>query len=100
MNLVEVSFQFTALLMWRLGNPAGTLVAFSTQLMTLAKTVLYWLCEVCSGFKYTGHNHPIHAFWALGVTNGLWIVLPALAVSALGKCLLAKLAAKTKSKKN
>ena len=60
MNLLEVALQFLALALWRSAPSApsaaaaGTLVAYSTQLMTLAKTVLYGLSEACSGWKYTG----------------------------------------------
>lgn len=34
----------------------GLLVAFSAAVMTLSKTVLYWLCEYWSGFDNIGHN--------------------------------------------
>lgn len=91
MNLVEVALQFTTLALWRRGRHAGTLVAFVAQLMTLAKTLLYWLCEVFSGWKYTGHNSFQQAMLLLVLTNGFWIALPAVAVAQLGRNLSAAL---------
>ncbi|KAI0476870.1 hypothetical protein F4859DRAFT_480503 [Xylaria cf. heliscus] len=45
----------------------AVLVAFSASVMTLSKTVLYWLCEYYSGFDNIGHN----PFWDLIF---LWII--------------------------
>lgn len=51
------------------GKWAGraALVLFGVSLMTLSKTVLYWLNEYCSGFKNIGHNDASTIFF-------LWIV--------------------------
>ncbi|KAJ2966958.1 hypothetical protein NUW58_g10545 [Xylaria curta] len=40
------------------GRQAGVavLVAFSAAVMTLSKTLLYWLCEYFSGYDNIGHN--------------------------------------------
>ncbi|KAL4896632.1 hypothetical protein BDV59DRAFT_198990 [Aspergillus ambiguus] len=67
------------------------LVAYSASLMTLSKTVLYWLNEYFSGFANIGHNDAVTLlfFWVL--PNGLWIVLPSYNIYVLGAELVAAL---------
>ncbi|OJD15730.1 hypothetical protein AJ78_04028 [Emergomyces pasteurianus Ep9510] len=61
------------------------LVVFSGSVMTVSKTLLYALNEVCSGFDNVGHN----SFWTLIflwiIPNGLWIVVPSYASCYFGK---------------
>jgi hypothetical protein len=59
--------------------------------MTLAKTILYFLCEGADGF--TGYERAGAAvFFLLWVLpNGLWIAVPALIVRRTGKELVASL---------
>lgn len=45
----------------------AVLLAFSAALMTLSKTVLYWLNEAFSGFDNIGHNSPLDLLF-------LWII--------------------------
>ena len=45
----------------------ATLLMFATALMTLSKTVLYWLNEAFSGFDNIGHNDAFTLFF-------MWIV--------------------------
>lgn len=56
----------------------STLIAFSTALMTLSKTVLYWLNEAFSGFDNIGHNDAVTLFfyWIVPkcVTSVCWQV--------------------------
>ena len=42
-------------------------MAFAASVMTLSKTVLYWLVEYWSGFQNIGHNDAASLFF-------LWIV--------------------------
>lgn len=51
------------------GSPAAwaVLVAFSAAVMTLSKTVLYWLNEGFSGWDNIGHNSPLDMLF-------LWII--------------------------
>ncbi|RAL09890.1 uncharacterized protein BO97DRAFT_479751 [Aspergillus homomorphus CBS 101889] len=67
------------------------LVAYSASVMTLGKTVLYWLNEVFSGFDNVGHND----FWTLLfywiIPNGLWIIFPGYNMYILGAEIVAAL---------
>lgn len=45
----------------------AVLVAFAASVMTLSKTVLYWLIECWNGFENIGHNDAASLFF-------LWIV--------------------------
>ncbi|PYH43216.1 uncharacterized protein BP01DRAFT_393567 [Aspergillus saccharolyticus JOP 1030-1] len=67
------------------------LVAYSASVMTVGKTVLYWLNEVFSGFENIGHNDlwTLVFFWI--IPNGLWIVFPGYNVYLLGAEIVAAL---------
>ncbi|KAL0256937.1 hypothetical protein SLS55_007746 [Diplodia seriata] len=54
----------------------AVLVAFAASVMTLSKTVLYWLVEYWSGFQNIGHNDAASLFFLWIVPNGAWLVLP------------------------
>jgi hypothetical protein len=90
LNLVEVSLQLYALfLFWvRRDNPKGVLVGFSCQLMTLAKTVLYFTMDAMAQFKHSRHNPILNLILLYVLPNSLWIVFPAIAVNHFGKQLL------------
>lgn len=71
MNVVETFLNF--LYVWLLSNNAVTvgqanLVGFSAALMTLSKTILYWLIEPFSGYQHIGHNSTKDLLF-------LWIVI-------------------------
>jgi hypothetical protein len=60
MNVVETSLNL--LYLWLLNQQkidigVANLVGFSAALMTLSKTVLYWLVEPFSGYQHIGHNN-------------------------------------------
>ncbi|KAK4041344.1 hypothetical protein C8A01DRAFT_45494 [Parachaetomium inaequale] len=97
MNLAETLLYLAYLGLWYVyGTRAGTgtaaarravggrvgalavLVGFSAAVMTVSKTVLYWVLEYCSGFDNIGQND----FWTLFVLwiipNGAWIVAPSI----------------------
>ncbi|GFF30723.1 hypothetical protein IFM58399_02663 [Aspergillus lentulus] len=78
------------------------LVAFSASIMTLSKTVLYWLNEAFSGFANIGHNDAFTLITLWVIPNGLWIAFPSYNIYTLGKEILAALetsvpASRTKS---
>lgn len=78
MNLVEAGAQLWYFVLLARRSPAAWLVAFGVLLLTLSKTVLYFLIEHFSGWKNTSHNDA-WTFWTLFVLpNGVWIVVPAL----------------------
>ncbi|KAG9547469.1 hypothetical protein KCV04_g21065, partial [Aureobasidium melanogenum] len=54
----------------------AVLLLYGVALMTLSKTVLYWLNEAFSGFANIGHNSASDVFFLWVLPNGLWIVLP------------------------
>ncbi|KAI1121576.1 hypothetical protein F5Y10DRAFT_98315 [Nemania abortiva] len=77
------------------GRKAATavLVGFSAAVMTLSKTVLYWLCEYYSGFDNIGHNslQDLIVLWI--IPNGAWLVFPTFMIYELGCELVDNLAA-------
>ncbi|KAI1074484.1 hypothetical protein F5B20DRAFT_586238 [Whalleya microplaca] len=68
------------------GRPAAVavLTAFSAAVMTLSKTVLYWLNEYYSGFDNIGHNsiQDLIPLWI--IPNGAWLIFPSYMIYALG----------------
>ncbi|KAI1799539.1 hypothetical protein F4811DRAFT_93480 [Daldinia bambusicola] len=68
------------------GRPAAVavLVAFSAAVMTLSKTVLYWLQEYFSGFDNIGHNSVPDLILLWIIPNGLWLIFPAYIIYVMG----------------
>ncbi|KAF3064131.1 hypothetical protein GL218_01246 [Daldinia childiae] len=68
------------------GRPAALAVvlAFSAAVMTLSKTVLYWLQEYFSGFDNIGHNslQDLVLLWI--IPNGLWLIFPSYIIYIMG----------------
>ncbi|KAI1645350.1 uncharacterized protein F4817DRAFT_183094 [Daldinia loculata] len=68
------------------GRPAALAVvtAFSAAVMTLSKTVLYWLQEYFSGFDNIGHNslQDLVLLWI--IPNGLWLIFPSYLIYVMG----------------
>ncbi|KAI1184000.1 hypothetical protein F5B17DRAFT_413922 [Nemania serpens] len=62
----------------------AVLVAFSAAIMTLSKTVLYWLCEYYSGFDNIGHNTLPDLILLWIIPNGAWLVAPTFMLYELG----------------
>ncbi|EAW08159.1 uncharacterized protein ACLA_028840 [Aspergillus clavatus NRRL 1] len=67
------------------------LVAYSASIMTLSKTILYWLNELFSGFANIGHNDALTLITMWIIPNGLWIVFPSYNIYILGQEILAAL---------
>lgn len=73
-----------------LGRPSrAMLFAFAVSLMTLAKTVLFFLVDICSEFSNSGHvtNARDYALLYL-LPNSVWVFIPGCLVIALGRELL------------
>lgn len=68
------------------GRPAAlaVLVAFSAAVMTLSKTVLYWLNEYFSGFDNIGHNSREDLILLWIIPNGLWLIFPTYMIYSMG----------------
>ncbi|RMD40157.1 hypothetical protein DV735_g4978, partial [Chaetothyriales sp. CBS 134920] len=58
------------------GVAFAVLVAHAAAVMTLSKTVLYWLNEYFSNFENIGHNSACNIFWLWVLPNGAWLALP------------------------
>ncbi|KAI0874752.1 hypothetical protein GGS24DRAFT_327748 [Hypoxylon argillaceum] len=71
----------------------AVLVGFSAAVMTLSKTVLYWLCEYYSGFDNIGHNslQDLIVLWI--IPNGAWLIFPTIMIYELGSEMVENLAA-------
>ncbi|CAK7217998.1 hypothetical protein SCUCBS95973_003341 [Sporothrix curviconia] len=68
------------------GRTAGwaVLLAFSSAVMTLSKTVLYWLNEYYSDFDNIGHNDLYSLIFLWIIPNGAWLVLPTYMIYKIG----------------
>ena len=108
MNIVEtilniIYVYLTHSIQW----PGAPLLGFGAALMTLSKTLLYWLNEYHYGFCQIGHNNTstLIIYWihqwvssllllGLGIyyhqpfISRLWIVVPSMIVWVLGKSII------------
>jgi len=66
----------------------AVLVAYSAALMTVSKTVLYWLNEYYSGFANIGHNSFPDLLFLWIIPNGAWLVLPSYMIYLSGSEIL------------
>ncbi|CAJ2506253.1 Uu.00g003830.m01.CDS01 [Anthostomella pinea] len=68
------------------GRPAAlaVLTAFSAAVMTLSKTVLYWLNEYFSGFDNIGHNTIADLIPLWIIPNGAWLIFPSYMIYVMG----------------
>ncbi|KAJ5084571.1 hypothetical protein NUU61_009150 [Penicillium alfredii] len=67
------------------------LVAYTASVMTLSKTLLYWLNEFFSGFENIGHNDAVSLILLWIIPNGLWIIFPGYNIYVLGADILSSL---------
>ncbi|KAJ6102194.1 hypothetical protein N7486_004621 [Penicillium sp. IBT 16267x] len=67
------------------------MVAYTASVMTLSKTILYWLNEFFSGFDNIGHNDAFTLIVLWMLPNGLWIVFPSYSIYSLGGEILTSL---------
>jgi hypothetical protein len=61
------------------------LVGFSAAVMTLSKTVLYWLKEYYSGFDNIGHNTAFDLIFLWIIPNGAWLVGSTYMIISMGR---------------
>jgi len=81
MNLVESALNFIYLAKYfstsgETGRGGMLVVGFMGVVMTLAKTVLYMLVEVCSGGRHVAHNDLKTFVLFYILPNSFWIVFP------------------------
>ncbi|KAG9232561.1 hypothetical protein BJ875DRAFT_485957 [Amylocarpus encephaloides] len=62
----------------------AVLVGFSAAVMTVSKTILYWMNEFYSGFDNIGHNKWMDLTFLWIIPNGAWLVLPAYIIYVTG----------------
>ncbi|KAM3503239.1 hypothetical protein MY10362_004320 [Beauveria mimosiformis] len=62
----------------------AVLVGFSAAVMTLSKTILYWLNEYYSGFDNIGHNDLSSLIFLWIIPNGAWLVGSTWMIYSLG----------------
>ncbi|KAI8388116.1 uncharacterized protein BYT42DRAFT_559000 [Radiomyces spectabilis] len=94
MNLIEISLGLLFVRM--VGNKNYTqgqanLVGFSASILTLAKTILYWLMEVFSAMEHTKHNDWMTWIFLWVIPNGIWLVVPSIISLNLGRDLFQRL---------
>jgi len=66
----------------------AVLVAYSAAVMTVSKTVLYWMNEYYSGFENIGHNTVTDLIFLWIIPNGAWLVLPSYMIYLTGSEIL------------
>jgi len=66
----------------------AVLVAYSAAVMTVSKTVLYWMNEYYSGFENIGHNSVLNLVFLWIIPNGAWLVLPTYMIYLTGSEIL------------
>ena len=84
MSLVEIMIGLIGIFYYltKRGKVASLLI-FSSQLLTLAKTILIFFLEIIGGFPYTGHNHLNDLILYYYLPNSVWIILPLIVIMLL-----------------
>jgi hypothetical protein len=75
----------------------AVLIGFSAAVMTLSKTVLYWLQEYYGNYAHIGHNAPFELILLWIIPNGAWLIGPTYLIWDLGKSLVDGVAPHLKS---
>lgn len=90
MNIIEVVTCLYAIFLHYRGRKGASLIfAFSGSLMSLAKTVLYFVDEFGPGnFVYTGHNDAFHFIFLFFLPSFMWVLFPFLVCLSTGKQLV------------
>ncbi|KXN89027.1 hypothetical protein AN958_06378 [Leucoagaricus sp. SymC.cos] len=86
MNIIETLLNLIYVyLAHKVQWPGAPVIGFGVALVTLSKTLLYWLNDYYCGFCQIGHNDALTLviYWVL--PNGLWIVVPFAIAWVLGK---------------
>ncbi|PFH51585.1 hypothetical protein AMATHDRAFT_58683 [Amanita thiersii Skay4041] len=86
MNILETLLNLAYLYLAHVTqSPAAPVVGFASAVMTLSKTMLYWVQEYYCNYCAVGHNSFLNlvVYWI--VPNGLWLAMPSLIVRQLGR---------------
>lgn len=62
----------------------AVLVGYSAAVMTVSKTLLYWMNEYYSGFENIGHNSIRDLIFLWIIPNGAWLVVPSYIIYVTG----------------
>ncbi|KAL7411528.1 hypothetical protein BDY24DRAFT_417053 [Mrakia frigida] len=87
MNILESILNLEYLYLTHPGkkvHATAPLIGFAAVVMTLSKTMLYWLQEYYCSYCNTGQNTPSRLLWLWIIPNGLWILFPLLITINLG----------------
>ncbi|KAK6601265.1 hypothetical protein H4I96_06606 [Botrytis cinerea] len=66
----------------------AVVVGYSAAVMTVSKTVLYWMNEYYSGFENIGHNSIRDLIFLWIIPNGAWIAVPSYIIYVTGSEIL------------
>ncbi|PKS10365.1 hypothetical protein jhhlp_002116, partial [Lomentospora prolificans] len=99
LNVVETIMYLAYLYLWRNNKAAdgsvrgregglALLLGWAAAVMTLSKTVLYWLNEYYAGFDNIGHNSLINLIFLWIIPNGAWLVGPTYMIYVMGADIL------------
>ncbi len=90
LNVVEVAINLLtlSLLASRASKMPAVITGLVVNSMTASKTVLYFVCEAMSGFKYTKHNELSKLISLYVIPNVIWVIVPVLACVSLGNALV------------
>jgi hypothetical protein len=97
LNLVETLMYAAYLAMYFRGRDSGSsgaraaLIGFSAAVMTLSKTVLYWMCEYYGEYSNIGHNALTQLIFLWIIPNGAWLIGPTYMIWDLGSDIVAGL---------
>jgi len=86
LNVIETVMNIVYLYLAHVSSsPVAPVVGFAAIVMTLSKTVLYWMQEYFCGGCAVGHNttRDLIVYWI--IPNGLWLVVPSAIVYVLGR---------------
>lgn len=88
-NIFESFLNFSAVIFYyspfSSQNRMAPIIGMCSALMTLWKTVLYWVIEYCSNYENTGHNTLFDAVFIFIIPNALWLIFPFLIVMWFAK---------------
>ncbi|KAL1888594.1 hypothetical protein Sste5346_009463 [Sporothrix stenoceras] len=100
LNLIETALYFVYLYIWQTHGQAlvsggrkglvgraaawAVILILSSSIMTLSKTVLYWLNEYYSGFDNIAQNDIYSLIFLWIIPNGAWLVLPTWMIYKIG----------------
>lgn len=91
LNVMETLLYLAYVLIWYRNKDArGTVrgpkaaravvLAYTAAVMTVSKTVLYWLNEYYSGFDNIGHNSALRLVFLWIIPNGAWLIVPTVTI--------------------